>query len=237
MFFFHIHKTGGQSVAEICSALFPAEDCAINQKRISVDTLKKKRFVSGHGYWSELCDSGSEVNLGGFFSFTFLRNPLDRLISAQYHVARDPTEVSSGMIENAIYLHRFSKLVPFDNYSQEEHFRSAMDVLINEFYFVGISDNIGAAVSDLWSSMDIPEKYLNILKINARPQDCSYQVPHIDLECFFEKNKYDIEIFKFFNAQARGRGVNNIIKENEENYRSYINWSPADPLFGSLPLS
>lgn len=87
--FLHIQKTAGSSIVDTAKLAY-GNDLASHGDYLTLPTeeINKRRFVSGHfGY------SFTKPFMANRFSFTFLRNPLERLVSMYYFCrTRDPAE-------------------------------------------------------------------------------------------------------------------------------------------------
>lgn len=87
--FLHIQKTAGTSIVDTARLFYPSDLVShADYMSLPFEEINKRRFVSGHfGY------SFARPLMADRFSFTFLRNPLERLVSMYYFCrARDPAE-------------------------------------------------------------------------------------------------------------------------------------------------
>jgi hypothetical protein len=103
--FLHIQKTAGTSLVSAARSIYGKSfvshgDCWGN----SPSALSSKRFVSGHiGY-----DYASTLMQDRDFNFTFLRNPLERILSMYYFCKnRDPSEYVIYHKANTFSLEQF----------------------------------------------------------------------------------------------------------------------------------
>jgi len=228
--FFHVPKTGGQSLAEIFSAFFPVEETRINLNTLDRKTLKGKKFISGHGLWSQIGELVEPKE--HCFIFTFLRNPYDRQKSAILHGNRDHEVRPHTGIENNCYLKRFSKLVPFSLYSPEAHFHSAIESLSRDFNFVGIFEDFNESTIKLAEMLGVPKKYLNIMAINQHSADQSHESIELDYQKYISNNKYDFMLYDYFRKKTSFIDKT-IVTGHPISIQRHVDWCPADPLFGS----
>ena len=87
--FLHIPKTAGQSLHHQISSIYSKDEICparTNQQlyELSMNDLKKYKFFSGHLDWSII------KNAGPFdFSFTVLRDPVDRICSFYFYLLKE----------------------------------------------------------------------------------------------------------------------------------------------------
>jgi len=91
VFFMHIPKTGGMSVENYLTTLVPVDQVAPYPlvdtcKYLNPESSNKFRFYFSHtpAYFAQLLPSP-------VFRFTWLRDPVDRAISAYNHILREPS--------------------------------------------------------------------------------------------------------------------------------------------------
>ncbi|MGB7270505.1 MAG: sulfotransferase family 2 domain-containing protein [Albidovulum sp.] len=95
--FLHIQKTAGTSVHAMAHGVYGKENTIshADYQKLGVDGCRKKAFVSGHFghvFASQLME--------GRYSFTFLRDPVDRLIS-MYGYCRSHQDTTSVVFDAA----------------------------------------------------------------------------------------------------------------------------------------
>lgn len=209
LIFYHIPKTGGTTVTALLNQQFnPQEICWDNfyyevEKR-TLDNLSQFKFFRGHFFFNS-----NLQYLANAKRIIFLRNPVDRVLSEQrfcnmhyegresdlYHEHFLPVGKPIETISNhqCLFLSSFDRNDP--SVTPEMHLASAKQNLLNEFFFVGLTEHLDKSLQILYSLMgwQVP----NIIpKFNATTielENINEQV----LEEIKQRNLLDIELYEF----------------------------------------
>ena len=136
--FLHIPKTAGTTVSQVLLAdflpdeVFPPRLVPL-QVTYSIEALSRYRLFCGHLDWSDLdCVPGEK------FTFTFLRRPLDRIISNYYFWkgladAGDPHQLIRDGLQHLADLGEYSSMAEYFLESRES-VKSIVDYTFNNMY-------------------------------------------------------------------------------------------------------
>ena len=166
LIFVHIPKTGGQTVASLIDGRFDRKRIFPGYFYFNLDENKKKNLadydlIRGHFFYSQICLlRGKKV--------TFVREPIKRtlsehrfwlrydrspgtnaLVRLHYLPVGDPLYVMSN--HQCLFLSSYNPKDP--TITIEQHLESAIQNLTNDFYFVGITEELDDGVRALFSMM------------------------------------------------------------------------------------
>lgn len=109
--FIHIHKTGGDSVAAALSPALVGRDVALKtdvqqwMQRITPGSRREAAKTLGkHSSADEVRRYLSEEKWGQFYTFAFVRNPIDRTLSLYAYARKKAEEREQRMARNLWYL-------------------------------------------------------------------------------------------------------------------------------------
>ncbi|MCF8405739.1 MAG: sulfotransferase family protein [Bacteroidales bacterium] len=214
----HIPKTAGTSFRIALQEHFGdslIEDYGTRPFRVNYDVARKKaeefnRKIKGEKYSNVKCIHGHFLavkyanlkNLDATF-ITWLRDPVERLISNYYHIIRGRKDVK-GTFSNLVHTENWDLetycLHPMNKNPYEKIFR---DFGIENFGFVGITENF---LNDL---NFFSEKYLNkslsIYNENKRPIDQKLTVEDNFRKKIEEFHSIDVEIYRQALSKSNSR--------------------------------
>lgn len=200
--FFHISKTAGQSFTSILDDLFCQEEIFPGQRydeywQAGKEAIQRYKLLRGHIPYSYL---RSEFNLPmeEYFTCTFLRDPIDRIISSYQHSLRAPDFFQDwswlSNVNHHIYhlslLHSRKRL-----YTQKEHFESAKENL-QSLSFFGITEQFDESMKLFCQTLSIAPELISIRKINVADNQIE-PVPQTLLDELAEMNRLDIELYEY----------------------------------------
>ena len=164
--FVHVPKTGGQTVASLIDSHFDRKKVFPGYFYFNLDDSKKKNLtnfdlIRGHFFYSQLCHlHGKKI--------TFVREPVKRTISEHRFWSRYNRSPGTNALVRLHYLPPGDPLYMMSNHqclflssydprdptiTIEQHLESAIKNLNEEFWFVGITEELDDGVRALFSMM------------------------------------------------------------------------------------
>jgi len=246
--FLHIPKTGGSTVSNIIKRNFEEDECYIcgsrgesqyqsNLNFISLDENQKRKykFIAGHVELILLQSLPQE-----HFSFTFLRNPVDRMISMYYYILANEKhhlheivsknrlsikefmaaklwhELDNGMVRR---LSGVRDLIPYGQ-CDSQLLESAKFNLLNNISFFGFLERFDESIfmlSKIVGLKDILYTKKNVTKKKPKRKD----IDKDSIDAIVEYNKLDIELYNF--ARNHYRKYSQIAKDKfKQEYKIFL---------------
>ncbi len=197
--FFHIPKSGGVSVSSLL----------MNEYDLSQISNPNPENIClySYGTHSSLFTIQKNLEISKFKFITFLRNPIDRILSEHRYCIRkhnanpdiliahnlppegDPIETASNnMCKSLSGLDDKNPLIPI-----EAHLESAKNTLKDKFFFLGITEKMEESIHLLYSKLGwkIPEEIPHFNKT----EDITF--PPDVLQKIAERNWADIELYEY----------------------------------------
>ena len=164
--FVHVPKTGGQTVAGLIDSHFDRKKVFPGYFYFNLDDKKKKNLadfdlIRGHFFYSQLCSlRGKKV--------TFVREPVKRTLSEHRFWLRYNRSPGTNALVRLHYLPPGDPLYVMSNHqclflssydprdptiTIERHLESALKNLVEDFWFVGITEELDDGVRALFSMM------------------------------------------------------------------------------------
>ena len=237
IYFLHIPKTAGQSLSATLDDLFDHDQICPHQNpsdflRSGLDSFDKYNLIRGHTPFNWVINS-SKVNIDTYFSLTFLRDPLERVLSAQRHWKIDPTvSIDPPLwIENAM-TKMLSGLTTDQSHTLADHVASAKDT-IDRLNFIGITEMYDQSLSLLASRLSFPVEYLQPRVINKGNNKLS-KLSSNAIDLLKENNAADFEVYEY-GIQRFLRDINKFegVELHEKRGLSQESWRASSPLYGS----
>jgi len=217
--FMHIQKTAGTSIVNIARQYYGASVMSHGDfTGMTPESCKKTLFVSGHfGF------SFAERIIASRYSFTFLRDPVERILSFYYFCrSRDPKELpiykkahdldlvrflhqafDDELIRSRIHNSQVWRLAsgPYSgNRVDDMPFDEMLDLAIehlNMFSHIGFTESFDEDKKIILAGLDLPESNENI-RANVtenRPVLSDLEVDVRDL--LLELTKFDSKLYKY----------------------------------------
>lgn len=188
LIFLHIPKTAGTSLRTLISEAYPGEECLLLYSQFEPEVfaaiqqaLPKSKVLYGHvcyGVHETLGISGRYV--------TFLRHPIDRVLSFYSHNAREPGMYWYGEIQNGLSLQEMVEreltietnnhitriltgYAPSQILDDEAVLAQAIANLERHFCFVGLSEHLEMGVQTLKTAFNWQIGKIPRLNINPHP--------------------------------------------------------------------
>ena len=191
--FLHIQKTAGTTITEAVRRHY-RNDIVSHGDHLSRDaaSLAKTRFISGH-FGFEYC----RQFMDGRYSFTFLRDPVERILSLYYFSrTRDPAEypiyraahemdlagyLRAGFdredIKAYVWNHQVWQLAcgwsdprqrQMADFTEQQMLERAMAHLL-EFHYIGFAETFAADSKAILANLDVPAP-ASLVPANVTPQ-------------------------------------------------------------------
>jgi len=210
--FLHIEKTAGTSLVAYIKDSVGEENFyytrpeLLNDKKIVEQQLNKYSAIAGHIKYEQITRSFNDV-----FTITFLRHPIERILSFYYYAkevpkTKDCITIESKRMDFLSFLNycqekndrRFVNGMTFklaDNCVQEKELESAIKNLEN-INFVGIQENFDESLALLsyqteWNPVKIAPA-TNITKKRDKKSNLSNEI----IDKIMELNKDDIVLYE-----------------------------------------
>lgn len=207
--FYHIPKTAGLSISYLLTQQFDAhrvcpEIWYFQIENQSINYLKQFKLFIGHFFFNSILKELENTK-----KIVFLRDPVQRVLSEQRYYQYHP-ENRDAWIYKPHFLPEGEPIYTVSNQqclflssldrndltiTPEQHLVSAKQNLLEEFYFVGITEQLEKSLQTLYSLMEwqlpviIPHKnFTNITLENIDDQL---------LEEIKQRNLLDIELYEF----------------------------------------
>lgn len=201
----HIPKTAGRSLLKALTDAYGVEQVlvvnrkAFREKRSdALDELRKRitpqtRVIHGHIHLSDISELLNEYPSARLI--TFLRDPVDRVISHYFHEKR--------ILEETGHLSAF-KEVPVDtlaNYAGDEQSRNVMSrflggMPLSRFFFIGCFENFAADLQRLMQMLGKPLKEIPNENINRSQSPLRYNITPADREMIVSLNEDDVSLYQ-----------------------------------------
>lgn len=221
--FFHIPKTGGVTVSSLL----------MNQYDTS-QIIGNNISLHSYGFHFSYYETKNNLDISDFKLITFLRNPVDRVLSEQRYCIEkhhaDPQilkahrlSIKGEPIETVsnVACKMLSGLDDKDtNISIEEHLACAKKALANQFFFIGITEKMNESIELLFSLLNWPTPE-EIPQFNATDTSNHYYSNEL-LEAIAKRNWADIELYEHA-LTLYEKQKNQILSFEKE----YLNETPA----------
>lgn len=239
--FLHIPKTGGVSV----SSLLMNEYSYDQIDNVNSENIKLRAY----GFHYSLFEIEKMIDISNFKLITFMRNPIDRILSEyqyliekhkgkpEYLIAHrlpaegNPIETASNVVCKMLSgLDDKDSSIPI-----ETHLSFAKKVLTENFFFIGITENMEESIQLLYSKLgwEMPEETPHFNKTNKK--SFSDEV----LQKIAERNWADIELYEYalnlYDQQKEqiARLSKHEFSDSEANYVHGCNYTFENKLKGS----
>ena len=206
--FYHIPKTAGTHLDQLLRAKFPPKKTLhafyYQIEQLSWENICSYDYLQGHFFFSSQLSQIPHAR-----NITFLRDPVERVLSAQRYFLssfqHDPNTLYKNFClppgppietianQACLFLSSFSRSDP--TVTIEMHLESAKQNLRDRFFFIGFVDDMEGSIRSLFTLLGwgVPDA---ISKINvSRIQ--SFPVSEATLQKIREKNWADIELYRF----------------------------------------
>ena len=219
--FLHIQKTAGSSIVDIARCYYRRKDIVSHGEysRYKAEELKHVRFISGHfGY------SYAKTLMESRYSFTFLRDPVERILSFYYYNrTRDIDEFPMTRIAHEMDLEQFLKegmkntLVKsriwnnqtwqlaegfgaiagrgMENYGPEHLLDMALSHL-GEFSYIGFLESFEDDQNIILSNLGIPIRKKTIHANATKGRLCTRDLSDSTLDLLAELTELDRELYQ-----------------------------------------
>lgn len=253
--FVHLPKTAGTTIRTILSRSYGDDDSVVYAVypdpafhseeeflNLSDEKVNGLKFVIGHFPY------GIHKNLGrDFFYSTFVRNPVDRVISEMFHLktlqkAWSETSISDiydvkklTLFDNKQFrwLSGIFRSIPFGEITQDV-FEDAMAKIDESFDFVGITEMFDESMVAFSDIVDIPNPYYAVENKSVNRPGAE-QMTEQEMETIMKYNSYDMIIFDHFKSKLNGtissggddfaRRVSNYARKNASlNMEPRVKW-------------
>ena len=216
LIFLHIPKTAGTSFLDVLKRVYPTDGVYEIYGEISdrieklqaLPELERRKIncLSGHykfGLHEDLPGSATYV--------TFLRDPVERVISHYYYVRRFPGHrLNSAITEDGVSLRGYVDLDPElsngqvrmiadgeDDTPQDELLEQALQNLQNRFPVIGITERFDTSVTVMSHCFDWPSASVYYWKRNVSSSRPSVQEIDPDVRQYIEsKNQVDRALYE-----------------------------------------
>lgn len=248
VFFLHIPKSGGITLRSVLmdryvlGAEIEVSNWALEDLEAITKQMETKWCVAGHFLYSQVKESVRD-----FTKVTFLRNPVDRVLSEHRYCYernhRDPAKMLKGHflllegdpLDTAANMacQFLSRLDPQDpSVPIEEHLESAKAVLRDDFDFVGIMEEMEESVALFWGLMGwkVPEEIPVHNTTNSIDRGYSPDL----LQAIAERNWADIELYNFAKElfeQSKNR-ITSFLKLEPVQWVDRVEYLFSEPLDG-----
>ncbi len=248
IFFSHIPKTGGLTIRSLLENHYSQDDisiglsCLFNKKDPIIDPFSNKKLICGHFFYSKAGPYTEDYR-----KITFLRDPVERILSEHHYIFdrehRDRSRIlkqhylplEGDPIDTAanIACKFLSRLDPSDPLVPiEQHLESAKDVLMNDFDFIGITEEMDESIALLCNFLgwELPTE-IAIHNVTDRKQT---QYSQDVLEGISKRNWADIELYQFAKKLFEVEKQNRVsyIKKEEITWVNEIDYDFKQPLDG-----
>ncbi len=209
LIFYHIPKTAGTTINFLLNQQFEKnlicpDNFYYELESRPIDYLRQFKFFRGHFFFNsnlQLLENAKKI--------VFLRDPIQRVLSEQkfFQIRYGPTKqyrlyrehyLPEGQPIETMSNHQCLFLSSLDrsdpSITAEMHFASAKENLLNEFFFVGITERIEESVGVLYKLMgwQIPD---TIPRLMATHWGLDYVNDQI-LEEIRQRNLLDIQLYE-----------------------------------------
>jgi len=209
LIFFHIPKTGGTTVTFLLNQQFDpslicVDDFYYQVEGKTIKDLEDFQFFRGHFFFNS--------NLGYLENakkIVILRDPVQRIVSEQkffrrFYIGRESDLYKEHFLQPGEPIDTISNqmclfLSSFDRndtaITPEMHLASAKNNLLNEFFFVGITERLEVSLRGLYKLMgwQIPQNIPRIGSLEVNLENITSQI----LEEIKQRNLLDIELYEF----------------------------------------
>ncbi|MEM1167588.1 MAG: sulfotransferase family 2 domain-containing protein [Cyanobacteria bacterium P01_H01_bin.35] len=192
----HVPKTAGATFKNILQQVYGSEQILWHYSWSTSDIITSEiKAIHGHFPASKYQRSPSSIKM-----ITWVRNPVDRLISHYFYWQHLPISERAGalhryVIEKKLGLVDFAKLHKMRNHISSNY----IDIELNKFYFIGIQEFFEADMIELKNLLGFPNIKMPNQNRNTLPdyqafkQSSEYDIIYKQLA---KINKIDIELYE-----------------------------------------
>lgn len=216
----HIRKTAGTVIYSLLKQQFKEEDICPFRSELDLrnklpvndllSTISQYRMISGHYY-----TFGKQL-LPEYNIVTFLRNPIDRTISAFNHIQNAPRDpfhnklkgltlceaLQSNLAERELSNGQTRYLVGNAGYDYNNLDESSVSIaksFIDQLFFVGIQELMEPSIQHLTQllQIDAPQQ---IPRVNTKITESGIKVGDLstdELNLLHEYNAYDLQVYQY----------------------------------------
>lgn len=218
IFFLHLPKTAGTSLKKVVTDQYPFHRCVLIYSHDPgfyhsiKNRVTRADVVFGHIFYGIHNVFGVEGKY-----VTFLRNPIDRVVSFYNHqlVHNDSNyhmEVKAGMsllsmLESEQYHQLNNHMVRLisgyqgtEQIHSEDILRNALAVIEKDFTFVGLIEKMASSMSLLRGELKW-KKSITFPRLNVAPSKSYLQIDSVTTEAIIEYNKLDILLYQWVEKQ------------------------------------
>ena len=235
--FLHIQKTAGTSIVTIARERYGTDLISHGDYiRLKNTDIGKFSFVSGHFGFDY-----AQKYLRGRYSFTFLRDPIERILSFYYFCrTQDPNEFPQYAICQNLSLTEFFELAQHDNYIRQfvwNHMTSQLacgfdspkkltlsdfsgddliEMAINnlmQFSYVGFTETADMDINKICKAISLPIQEERALNLTDRPD--KKLLSQYELGLAYKLTELDYKLYKSAWSKFKPKTpFPNIISEN-----------------------
>ena len=202
--FVHIQKNAGTSITKYLDKYITYQDLLLGCTEFGekIQHLYKEKFnLHKHSYAKEIKNIMGEETWNNYFSFSFVRNPYDRMVSL-YNWCRKG-KFNFPICQEAIQAENFSQFIRGECFqklpNQLDYLTDNRKKVIVDF--IGRQESIQEDFDSICTKLDIPKNNMNKFKHNVRKRDYSnyqsYYYSEEDIEIVTKKFSTDLDYFDY----------------------------------------